>query len=397
MNLLYLAGRFPKVSETFVYNEVLANVERGCDVRVVGLRPPEAMGLADEASVRALADTAPAVPLGWRGWPSTEELAVPEERLSRRVYAGLAARWIRERVLDGFRPDVIHAHFMNLPALVAGTLSVLLDVPYTFTAHSDDYRLKMSPDLLRRRLLHADGAFVVSDFAREEIKQRGRLTNEEMGHVCVVRAAMRPRVAPRRDRSAGPFRLVSVARLVPTKGIDTALRALAMVTEHEPDARYDIVGDGPDRDMLERLARELKLAGAVTFHGARDNAATQALVAAADVCVLPSAPARGVQRDGIPVTLMEAGALGVPVISTGLSGIPELVEHREGGLLVSPEAEGELAEAILELAGDPERRRRYGSRLQQRVGEEFTLDLQIDRLHRAWKRLLDTDGRSGRA
>jgi colanic acid/amylovoran biosynthesis glycosyltransferase len=386
MRLLYVVGRFPKVSETFVYNEALAQLDRGHELRVVSVRPPEEMGLPDEERARAVTVTLPTLPLA-----RPRPLGVPEDRVSRRAYAVAAAGWIRAHALDGFAPDVIHAHFVNLPTLIAGNLGALLGVPYTFMAHSGDYMLKMSDDLLRARVLHADAGFVISHVALAELRERAHLSDDEARRLSVVRAAMAPRPVPGRthdDGAARPFTMASVARLVPMKGLDIAVAAFARVRAELPDARYVVVGDGPERAALEAQAAQLGVADAIAFEGERDNATAQALLAAADVAVLPCRRDSEGNRDGIPVSLMEAGHLGVPVVSTTVSGVPELVEDGVGGVLVAPDDDVALAAALLRLARDREQRERYGRALQARVRDEFGLDRQLDRLHDVWGRLI---------
>jgi colanic acid/amylovoran/stewartan biosynthesis glycosyltransferase WcaL/AmsK/CpsK len=385
MRLLYVVGRFPKVSETFVYNEALAQLDRGHDLRVVSVRPPEEMGLPDEERARAVTVTLPTLPFA-----RPRPLGVPEDRVSRRAYAVAAAGWIRAHALSGFAPDVIHAHFVNLPTLIAGNLGALLGVPYTFMAHSGDYMLKMSDDLLRARVLHADAGFVISHVALAELRERARLDDDEAQRLSVVRAAMAPRLAPERadDDGTRPFTMASVARLVPMKGLDTAVAAFARVRAELPEARYVVVGDGPERAALEAQAAALGVADAIAFEGVRDNVTAQALLAAADVAVLPCRRDSEGNRDGIPVSLMEAGHLGVPVVSTPLSGVPELVEDGVGGLLVPPDDPVALASALLRLARDDAQRERYGRALQARVRDEFGIDRQLDRLHDVWGRLI---------
>jgi glycosyltransferase involved in cell wall biosynthesis len=393
MRILYVVGQFPKLSETFVYNEVLAQLDRGNDVRVVSIRSPERVGLPDEQRAREVASVLPRVPLTAVPHISPALLRVPERKLSRRLFALAATEWIRTRVLTSFRPEIVHAHFLNLPTLIAGMLSTRLRVPYTFMAHSGDYMLKMSDGLLRRRILHATAGFAISHVARTEIAARAGLTEAEAERLSVVRAAVTLRRGQPRTAGGGrPFTMISVARLVPMKGLDTAVRAFATVRARVPSARYEIVGDGPEGEALRRLAEQLGVSDAVTFHGPLSNTEAQDLMATADVAVLPCRQDEAGNRDGIPVSLMEAGALGLPVVSTRVSGVPELVDHERSGLLLPVDDHDALAAGLVRLAEDPALGRRYGSALQAHVEREFALDLQLDRLHSTWERLLGRHG-----
>jgi glycosyltransferase involved in cell wall biosynthesis len=182
---------------------------------------------------------------------------------------------------------------------------------------------------------------------------------------------------------------VTVARLVPIKGVDLSIRAFARVLRQHPGARYRIVGDGPERALLEELVRSLDLSGSVTLHGRLENGAAQQLVAESHVAVLACRfDGRGA-ADGIPVFLMEAGAIGVPAVSTDVTGVPELVQHGSSGLLVAPDDEGALAAALLRLAGDRGLRDRLGAGLRDRVAGEFSPGRQLDRMHAVWRPLVE--------
>lgn len=389
MNLLYIAGRYPKTSESFVRHEVMAQLEAGHSVRVVSLRHAERMPPHDVAPAPVV--TVPRPPLLRPATPNRAERRVPEERWSRKVYAAAAARWIVDAGLHGYRPELIHAHFANLPTLVAGHVAARLGVPYTFIAHATDYQQNMSDDLLRRRVLHADAAFVISHAAKREIADRAGLAPDDADALHVVRASCRALVKPMpttKNAAAAGLNLISVARHVPMKGLDLALRAFARLRQAYPHCRYELVGDGPESNNLRSLAARLGLDDAVKFHGRLDNAAAQQMLATADIAVLPCRrDARGA-ADGLPVFLMEAGALGIPVVTTAVGGIPELVVDGEGGFLVPVDDVDALTAALARLASDAPLRHRLGDGLRVQVRDEFTAERQIRRLHEQWERVL---------
>jgi hypothetical protein len=184
-------------------------------------------------------------------------------------------------------------------------------------------------------------------------------------------------------------RFVSIARHVPMKGLDLALRAFAEVRRRHPAARYDLVGDGPETGRLRALAAALDIGDAVTFHGRLDNHAAQQVLASGDIAVLPCRRDAQGAADGLPVFLMEAGALAVPAVTTAVSGIGELVEDGRGGLVVPSDDLDALVAALTRLAGDAALRRRLGEGLQARVRHEFDRRLQVQRLHARWAELVD--------
>lgn len=388
MKLLYVTGGFPRVTETFVLNEVLGQLERGHDVRVVSLRGGDPGGVPEAEPLAARVIDIGPVPFP-RRWPGRGTASVPDGRLSRRLYAMAAAGATVGR-LEGFLPDVVHAHFLNLPTLVGGAVARVLGVPHTFTGHADDFMVDLPDDVLRRRVLHADAGFVVSEAGRRDVVRRAQLDAGEAGRLTVVRAVGRARVPPRGAEPPDPLTVVTVARLVPIKGVDASLRAFARVRERHPDARYWIVGDGPERPALEALVRALGLSAAVTLHGRLGNTATQELITRAHIAVLACRFDDRGAADGVPVFLMEAGALGLPVVSTGVTGVPELVHHGSGGLVVPAGDDGALAAALLRLAADRSLRTRLGEGLRATVSGEFSPDRQLDRMHAVWHGLLSS-------
>lgn len=156
----------------------------------------------------------------------------------------------------------------------------------------------------------------------------------------------------------------TVGRLSPVKGHAHFLRAARLILERQPGARFLIVGDGPLRPQLESSARQLGIDRACVFSGSRTD--IYDLMAAMDVFVLPSLD------EGIPMALLEAMAVGVPVVATAVGGVPEVVAHRATGLLVRSGDERALAEACLELARDVEWARTLGDRARRRVEEAFS-------------------------
>jgi glycosyltransferase involved in cell wall biosynthesis len=168
-------------------------------------------------------------------------------------------------------------------------------------------------------------------------------------------------IVPRPTEPAGPFTLASGGSLVEQKGLDDLLRAVAGLRGRGVECRVRLVGDGPLREALEHQAREDGIADRVEFLGAMPNPDVLRVMREAHAFVLPSRPAANGCMDGIPNVLIEAMALGVPAVSTRLSGIPELIEDGVCGLLVAPGDVAGLAAAIARLHGDAELRARFST------------------------------------
>jgi colanic acid/amylovoran biosynthesis glycosyltransferase len=183
---------------------------------------------------------------------------------------------------------------------------------------------------------------------------------------------------------------------VEKKGIDTSIDAVARLAAAGLDVQYDIFGDGSLRRGLERRAEKRGVAAVVTFHGAVPHRTATAALAGADIAVLACRRGAEGDLDGIPVFLMEAASRHVPVVTTAVSSIPELVSE-DGGWLVPPEDPAALADAIGRALSDPRESQRRARALGSRLTAEFSPALQAERLLATWRRLADSAGNRARA
>jgi glycosyltransferase involved in cell wall biosynthesis len=186
----------------------------------------------------------------------------------------------------------------------------------------------------------------------------------------------------RQEVDAGPddVLLVYAGRLVPIKRVDRAIRAVAHAREQGVRARLAVVGDGPLREELTALRDSLELGDPVRFLGYRDR--LKSAIAGADIAILTS------DNEGTPVFLIEAGAGSTPAVATSVGGVPDVVKA-ETGLLVAPEDESALAEAIERLAGDPDLRTALGGRAREHVRDRFASTRLLEDIDRLYRRLLD--------
>ena len=385
-HLLYVGAQLPKRSETFVYREVLGLRDRGVSVGVASVHPPEQHlgdprldALAAEAipvygrgvagKLRAVVGGRLRNPAG--GLPGLRETPPaywPKHALQ--VVAGDAlARRVRGR---GFTH--VHAHMAHVPATVAMACARSLGVPFSFTGHAAD--LFRDRSALRTKLRRAAFVACISHWHRGFYRELvPGLTDARLP---VIRCGVDLNdfaVVPPVDQP----HLVAVGRLVPKKGFDVLLRALAR-DEAPAATRLTLAGDGPEGPVLRRLAKELGLTDRIRFAGALSNEAVRDLMAKAAAFVLPCRQAADGDRDGIPVVLMEAMARGVPVISGDLPTIRELVSDKVSGLMVPPGDPVELALAIARLLTDEALRARLGAGGRARVTEEFSQAVNLERL-----------------
>jgi glycosyltransferase involved in cell wall biosynthesis len=305
------------------------------------------------------------------------------------LLAGTYAIALSEQVA-AFAPDVVHTHFVNLPTAVAALVAHDLGVPATAMAHAADFLLDRDPIGLDRRLGLLGHLFVISAAAAHQLAAKGAAMSR-IPH-GIVRAAFDGEILDRRPREGdGTTRIVTVARLVEKKGIDTSIDAVARLVAAGLDVRYDIYGDGPLRQSLERRVENRGVSAVVTFHGAVPHQTATAALAGADVAVLACRRGADGDLDGIPVFLMEAASRHVPVVTTAVSSIPELLGE-DGGWLVPSDDPAALADAISHAVRDPRESRRRASALGSRLTAEFSPALQAERLLATWRRLADTAG-----
>ena len=255
----------------------------------------------------------------------------------------------------------IHVHFANVAsavALLAADFGEADGLRWSFTMHGQTE----FDDVTRFRLADKvrDATFVacISDYCRSQLLRQ--VEPEHWHKLAVVRCGLDGRavesLAPPEPRTeaAGPLRVLSVGRLVPEKGQFILLQALAELQRREVDVTATLVGDGPDRLMLEREARRLRLSGRVTFAGSLGADRVAQLYREADVFCLASF------TEGVPVSLMEAMSHRLPVVTTRITGIPELVEDGVSGALLPPGRVSPLADALQRLAEEPELRSKWG-------------------------------------
>ena len=381
MTVAYLVSRFPHVSETFIVREVNGVVDAGVDVELRSLYPPVDATVHPEAErwmdrLRRPSPRAGVLATAWwlrrRPMRLLSSLALVVAGYARRpallvralATVPLAAAHARE--IDGEdRVRHVHAHYATYPALAAWIVRRLTGVPYSFTSHAHD--LYVDQSMLARKVADAAFTVTISDFNRRFLGPYGGAA--EVVHCGVDPDAMA--FAPRTPPAEGPVRALCVASLQEYKGHAVLLDALAR--DGLGRVEVDLVGGGELREALEARAAALGLSDRVRFHGPLSAPRVAELLSAADLFVLPSIVAADGQMEGIPVALMEALAHGLPVVTTRLSGIPELVRDGETGLLAEPGDPDALAGALRAVLADPGAARARAERGRALVEEQFDL------------------------
>lgn len=387
--LVMVLKGYPRLSETFISNEILLLEARGFKVRIVSMRDPREQ--ARHASIyRIKADVVylpeyirPAfftlvyenIRAAWaspRGYARAFSLMVrhlAKTRRSATVKHLLQAGFLCRRALVPGEPAHLHAHFAHSPTSVAVYAGLISGLPVSFTGHAKDVWTQ-APEKLAEKIGRV--AFVVTCTKTNAGYLRGLspvgtpVYDVYHGIDLSLFTAPENRPAP-----APPYRILTVARLTAKKGLDTVLAALGILAGEGLAFTYDLVGAGEDREMLEAKARALGLADRVRFHGAMPHEAVLALYRQADVFALGCRVLPNGDRDGVPNVLVEAMAMGVPVAATDVSALPELARDGETALTCASDAPDLLAANIRRLLTDAPLRRRLVGNAALAVARDF--------------------------
>jgi glycosyltransferase involved in cell wall biosynthesis len=389
---------YPRLSETFIAQEIAELERRGLAILIVSLRrPTDARRHPVHEEIRAAVLYLPEYLL-------LEPLRVLRAWLRQRKksrYRETRNLWLRDLardptpnrmrrfgqalvLADELPQDIgrLHAHFLHTPASVTRYAALLKGLAWTGSAHAKD--IWTTPEWEKREKLASCEWLVTCTAANQAhllaLAPPGRVELVYHG-LDLSRFASFPGKEKQNSGKdpADPVTILSVGRLVEKKGTDVLLEALAQLPAGL-HWRLVHVGGGPLKAKLERRARSLGIEARVNWRGARTQTELLAEYRAADLFALASRVARDGDRDGLPNVLAEAQSQGLACVATRVSGIPELIEDGATGLLVAPESAPELARALGALIADPAQRRRLGAAGRARVLEKFGLQANIQRL-----------------
>ena len=273
----------------------------------------------------------------------------------------------------------LHNHIATASANVAMITSAMSGIPFSFTLHGPDIFFAPHRWRLDEKIARAQFVACISHFCRSQAMAFSQ--PEDWSKLHIVHCGVEPaRYQTSEDRKRGKD-LLFVGRLAAVKGVPILLRAMKAILGKHPDATLTLIGDGPDRADLEKTAQELGLKGAVRFVGYQSQSEVAAQLQASDILVLPSF------AEGVPVVLMEAMAARLPVVTTRIAGIPELVEDNITGELVPPGDVVALEAAIVGLLDHPETQKSMGEAGRRKVEAEFTVRKEarwLDQILRAY-------------
>lgn len=338
--------------------------ESGHEVCVLSLLPEAIIGRTTGLPARAYRES-------WLGLLDREDriadCVLPLRKVRSAVFLLRRKRLILKRfgeLVDTFQPDWTIFAVLNPTCCAPVVEASNRGLRRAAIAYGSEVHPERAPNhsWLRRTLHRMDHVVAISEYTRRRLEEWGVPATR----VSVIHPALAPDVVARTYGASarlseqanpnGALRLLTICRLVERKGVQTVLQALQQLRVEMPQLRYDVVGDGPLRGELERLARELGLDDIVRFHGQLTDREREALLRACDIFVLAPFESGDGDVEGFGIVYLEAGLFGKPVIGSCSGGVPDAIRNGETGLLVAPQDASSLADAIHNLASDAGRR-----------------------------------------
>jgi glycosyltransferase involved in cell wall biosynthesis len=387
LGALYYVGSFPKLSESFILNEINELYNRGHNIAVFAQNDPE-----ENITHEEYEDID--VPLYYADAPYTDFPQFLSKKpvqmaLSHAIDGGFkyfSPKRAGQNLLLGkqcaqfiesldFEIDVINAHFAH-PSRIGAILAARhLSIPCAITAHA--FEIFRSPNVPQIRYIcdSMDHVIVPSEYNRDYLREEIGIAND----ITVVPATTQ---VEKFEPSAPTVenRLLTVARLVEKKGYPYGIKAVNKLIKHGYNVEYHIVGTGEKKERLQQQVKEHGIEDHVEFLGHVSDERLQKELSEAAVFILPCIIAEDGDRDAMPVVLKEAMASETACVSTTVSAIPELITDGHDGLLVPEKEPDGLASAIQELLNNPEKRKALAAHGRETVYNNFDISESVDTL-----------------
>ena len=381
---------FPRISETFISNEILLLEEMGIRVRIFSMRHPrESFCHESVQQIRARVDYLPTELYDdfSRLLLATALQALRRPDLFRHALKKAGERFGRTRSMGTIKhllqgcylanllhhsPEVVHlhAHFAHAPTSVALFGGIMADIPFSFTGHAKDI-YTLNTEQLRDKIDRAELVVTCTGYNSRYLKKLAPETKTPIHRVyhginlsLFHNGSHRPLPRP-------PYRILTVARMTAKKGIDTILEALSLLKNNGIDFTYTLIGDGDQREEIAEQIFILGLQEHCRWLGTLPHEQVIREFEQADLFVLGCRVAENGDRDGIPNVLVESLAMGLPAVATTVSALPEIIRPDETGLLTEPDNPVQMAEAIHEMLTNIELREKCIKQGQELVNANF--------------------------
>ncbi len=409
--IAYLLKMFPRFSETFILNEILELERQGVFLHIYSMKNPnesfkqkgvnkvmstityipEPICFLPIMFLKNIKTTLPIVTSNLKLFVKSPAryfqawifcLRIKDAKACKRL---LTAAYIA-RIFQKEGIEHLHAHFANAPTTVAMFVHLLTGIPYSFTAHAKDIYLSKK-NILQKEICEAEFVVTCTDYNRKYlagISKNGTpihtvyhgidykvFVNRKDEKKCLDKSNEFPKDQPI---------ILSVGRLVEKKGFDCLIRACTLLQNWDIDFQCQIVGEGPLESTLKELIRDIKLEDKIQILKFLPQERLVSKYEQAALFALSCQITKNGDRDGIPNVLLEAMAMGLPVVATSVSGITELVESEQNGLLVPPEDHFALARAMKQILVKPDAYKSFGHKGQEKIKQDFGLKLNVSRL-----------------
>jgi glycosyltransferase involved in cell wall biosynthesis len=383
----YLFERFPSFGQTFCYREVAELDRQDVAPPIFSIRnpkdePPQDWDMRIVERVHYL--------------PDEKELLDDVRRAAkkRKLTAGIVValdEWgrrpdflrLHQAVYVGLRLKEmglghVHAHFAGMAARTAFWINKFFSITFSFTAHANDIFSPRQFEIGLDKLVDTARTIVTpTDYAAQFLRERFPIC---AGRVHRIYNGLDLAEFGRADFSANPPLIIAVGRLIPKKGFSDLIRACALLAESRKSLRCEIIGEGPLENELRAQIEALDLQDHVALAGPKPQTRLRQRLSAANVLVLPSVIDPHGDMDNLPTVIMEAMATGLPVVSTNIGGIPEMIIENETGFLVPPGDSTRLAAAIEKLIDDRPLAQKFGQVGYERAQNLFSIEKSVREL-----------------
>lgn len=427
MKILYVINMFPKLSESFILNEIVELLKNGHDVQIFSIIKPWEEEVHDEIKkynilerthyfsfksilkiniisflkyllfgvIQDLYDLrlfiqAVSKP---KATHTQSSIVHPNKKIESNIHRierfGIACprRFILDlkiayfaTIVEDKNVKLIHTHFASMGG-IARRLSKMLGLPYTLTAHAFEIFMNPNIEVLNQNLDDAVYVFTPSKYNKQYLID---LTICEQSKIEIIHATINPKKFVR-TKQCDTKQIIMAARLVEKKGMKYMIKAMKNIAMQDPEAVLKIIGDGPLWDELNDLVQKYNLDKNVKFLGSISDERYYKELEASLIAVLPCIITENGDRDVCPLTLQESMSMELPIVSTNVHSIPELIDDGVSGILVPPKDEKALVDAVIELLGNPELRYNMGKNGRKKIMEEFNIEVQVNKQVALWQ------------
>jgi len=366
MKFTYIVRTFPNLSETFILNQITGLIDRGYNIDIISLNKPKNDIHHEKVYEYDL-------------FKKTQYISWTRSQLGFEF---------NDRLLSSlFLTDIIHSHFASWPTEFALNLFEKFNIPFLFTAHA--YDIFVNPDIftLQKKINSALKVITISDYNKDYLTN---LFGKDLSNkINVIRCGVELSKFKYLERHEKKFiKILFVGRLVEKKGCYYAIEAFKKALKKNNNLELSIIGDGYLKEDIHHLINASDLKSKISMLGPQTQQNVLKEMERADIFFLPSLTAANGDREGIPISILEAQAMGLPVISTYHSGIPEVINNGENGFLVPERDVDAMAEKLILLASQHELRNRMGEIGRNKIKHFYNHEIELDNLENIFNKLL---------